>query len=101
MTGEYRIVTLCGSVRFAEAFREAQKRLTLEECIVLSPVFFEGSGEMPDKQTRAMLADMHRRKIDLSDEIFVVNPGGYIGETTLLEIEHARRAGKKVRFLEE
>ena len=47
-----------------------------------------------------MLDDMHKRKIDMSDEIFVINVGGYIGSSTKSEIEYAKKAGKKVRYLE-
>ena len=98
MIGKYRIITLCGSVRFADAFLEAQRRLTLEGNLVLSISPF---ADVPDEPTKAMLGDMHLRRIDLSDGIFVVNPGGYIGERTRLEIEYARRTGKEVSFLEE
>ena len=48
-----------------------------------------------------MLDDMHKRKIDLSDEVFVVNVGGYVGESTRSEISYARATGKAVRYLEE
>jgi hypothetical protein len=47
-----------------------------------------------------MLDDMHLRKIDLADEIFVINPGGYIGSSTKSEIEYAMESGKSVRYLE-
>ena len=51
--------------------------------------------------TKEMLDDMHLRKIDLADEIFVINFGGYIGESTRSEIAYAEKTGKKVRYLEE
>lgn len=50
--------------------------------------------------TKEMLDDMHKRKIDLADEIFVINVGGYIGESTKSEIEYAKATGKKVNYLE-
>ena len=50
--------------------------------------------------TKAMLDDMHKAKIDMSDEIFVINVDGYIGDSTRSEIEYAKRTGKAVRFLE-
>ena len=46
-----------------------------------------------------MLDDMHRRKIDLSDEIFVINVGNYIGESTRNEIEYAKLTNKKIQYL--
>ena len=48
-----------------------------------------------------MLDDMHKRKIDMADEIFVINVGGYIGESTRSEIEYAKSTGKRVKFLEQ
>ena len=50
--------------------------------------------------TKEMLDDMHKRKIDMADEIFVINVGGYIGESTRSEIEYAVNTGKIVRYLE-
>ena len=47
-----------------------------------------------------MLDDMHKRKIDMSDSIYVINFGGYIGQSTHSEIEYAKANGKEVRYLE-
>jgi len=52
-------------------------------------------------KTKEMLDDMHKRKIDMSDEIFVINVNGYIGESTKSEIEYAKSTGKKVNYLED
>ena len=103
MIGAYRVVTLCGSTRFKDAFFEAQKRLTLAGNIVISVGLFGHSGddEVWTEGTKAMLDDMHKRKIDMADEIYVINVGGYIGESTRSEIEYAKAAGKGVRYLEE
>ena len=103
MIQNYKIVTLCGSTRFKEQFIETQKRLTLDGCIVSSVVLFCHSGdeEVWEPGTKEMLDDMHLRKIDLADEIFVINVGGYIGESTKREIAYAEKTGKKVIYLEE
>ena len=102
MVGQYPVITLCGSTRFKEQFMEAQKRLTLEGNIVISVGLFGHSGdqEVWTEGTKEMLDDMHKRKIDLADAIFVINVGGYIGESTLSEIDYARRHGKQIRYLE-
>ena len=109
MVGKYKVVTLCGSTRFKEAFLEAQKRLTLEGYIVISVGLFGHSGdnevwEQMDEgtltATKEMLDDMHKRKIDMADEIYVLNVGGYIGSSTRSEIEYAKATGKEVRYLE-
>lgn len=110
MVGGYRVITLCGSTRFKEAFMEAQKQLTLDGNIVISVGLFghsgdnevwEGMDEDTLTKTKLMLDDMHKRKIDMSDEIYVINVGGYIGDSTRSEIEYAKRTGKDIQYLEE
>lgn len=102
MVGKYPVITLCGSTRFKEQFLEAQKRLTLEGNIVISVGLFGHSGdeEVWTPGTKEMLDNMHKRNIDMADAIYVINPGGYIGESTRSEIEHAKANGKKVLYLE-
>ena len=102
MVGKYNVITLCGSTRFKDAFLEAQKRLTLEGNIVISVGLFGHSGdeEVWTEGTKEMLDDMHKRKIDMADEIYVINVGGYIGSSTQSEIEYAKANGIPVRYLE-
>ena len=109
MIGNYKIVTLCGSTKFKKEFLEVQKKLTLLGYIVISVGLFGHSGdnevwENMDEgtltKTKSMLDDMHKRKIDLSDMIYVINVGGYIGESTRSEIEYAKSTGKEVHYLE-
>ena len=101
MINNYKVITLCGSTRFKEQFLEAQKQLTLEGNIVISVGLFGHSGddEVWADGVKSMLDDMHKRKIDMADAIYVINPGGYIGESTRNEIEYARRNGKEIMFL--
>ena len=103
MVGKYKVITLCGSTKFKEEYLNAQKQLTLEGNIVISVGLFGHSGdnEVWSEGTKAMLDDMHKRKIDMADEIFVINVGGYIGESTRSEIEYAKSTGKGVIFLEQ
>ncbi len=109
MIQNYKIITLCGSTRFKEEFMKVQKDLTLKGNIVISVGLFGHAGdaevwENMDEgtltKTKEMLDDMHKRKIDMSDEIFVINVGGYIGESTKSEIEYAQKHNKKVNYLE-
>ena len=109
MVGNYPVVTLCGSTRFKDEFMEAQKKLTLEGNIVISVGLFGHSGdrevwENMDEgtltKTKEMLDDMHKRKIDMADSIYVINVGGYIGDSTRSEIEYAKAHGKEVHYLE-
>ena len=109
MVEKYKVVTLCGSTRFKEQFMKAQKELTLNGYIVISVGLFGHSGdsevwENMDEgtltKTKEMLDDMHKRKIDMADEIFVINVNGYIGDSTKSEIQYAKRTGKIVNYLE-
>ena len=103
MIGKYKVITLCGSTRFKDQFLEAQKRLTLAGYIVISVCLFGHSGdeEVWTEGTKEMLDDMHKRKIDMADSIYVINVGGYIGASTRSEIEYAKKNGKEVKYLEE
>ena len=99
---EFKVITLCGSTRFKEQFIEMQKKLTLEGNIVISVGAFGhcGDNEVWTDGKKAMLDSMHLAKIDLADEIFVINVDNYIGDSTRNEIEYAKSKGKRVRFLE-
>ena len=102
MVGKYKVITLCGSTRFKDDFLREQKRLTLEGNIVISVGLFGHSGdnEVWTENIKEMLDDMHKRKIDMADEIFVVNKDGYVGTSTKSEIEYAIKTGKKVVYME-
>ena len=103
MVGKYPVITLCGSTRFKDAYLEAQKRLTLGGNIVISVGLFGhgGDDEVWKEGIKKMLDDMHKRKIDMADSIYVINVGGYIGSSTRSEIEYAKKNGKEVHYLEE
>jgi hypothetical protein len=119
------IVCLCGSTRYARELRAANRELTLAGAIVLAPAEFERAGpepvervepagpgrpgrlKHPGDQTagtqitdgqKAALAALHLAKIDLADRVLVVNPGGYVGESTRREIHYAHQTGKPVEY---
>jgi hypothetical protein len=118
------VVTLCGSTRFYKEFQEANYRETMAGRIVLSVGHYphtsqrivkvdgcmgeqeaivtvqhgEATGCTPEE--KIALDKLHLQKIDLSDEVLILNVGGYIGESTASELAHARRRGKVIRFLE-
>ena len=102
MNNGFKVITLCGSTRFKDEFLEAQKRLTLEGNIVISVGLFGHSGddEVWTEGVKDMLDRQHLAKIDLADEIFVVNVGGYIGDSTRREIAYAEIKGKSLVYLE-
>ena len=101
MQGKFNVITLCGSTRFRAEYERVQKELTLKGNIVISVGLFGHSGddEVWKDGVKEMLDEMHLSKIDMADEIFVINPGGYIGQSTSREIAYARSRGKTVKSL--
>ena len=101
MQGKFKVITLCGSTRFRAEYERVQKELTLQGNIVISVGLFGHSGddEVWKDGVKEMLDEMHLAKIDMADEIFVINPGGYIGQSTAREIAYARSHGKTVKSL--
>lgn len=96
---KYKVITLCGSLRFErELWDQISHKLVNEGYIVLKPDFCFTSQE--EEKFKQKLNLMHRQKIDMSDEIFVINKNGYIGESTKAEIEYAKLNEKKVSYLE-
>jgi hypothetical protein len=91
------VVTLCGSVRFAAEHLAAHRRLSLEGCVVLLPALPVGDERQPQIASD-LLGALHRRKIDMSDRIHVVNTDGYVGPSTATEIAYAERNGKRVTY---
>lgn len=101
-----RIVVLCGSTRFKDAWYEQGRRLTYEGKIVLSVGDLDTSSAAHevtvsiDPDLKARLDELHLRKIDLADEVLVLNVGGYVGDSTQREIRYALLAGKLISYLE-
>ena len=102
MINGFKVITLCGSTRFKNEFLEAQKRLTLEGNVVITVGLFGHSGDdvVWTEGVKDMLDRQHLAKIDLADEIFVINVGGYIGDSTRREIAYAEFKGKSITYLE-
>jgi hypothetical protein len=102
------IVCLCGSTRFWGEFQEVNLQETLAGRIVLSianiassdPELFAKLPEHERERTRALLDNLHFRKIELADEILIINKDGYIGDATKRELDYAQRLGKVIRWLE-
>ena len=103
--GEAKVITLCGSTRFEAEFAEVNQRLTMDGCVVISLGMFS----LPDlpgydwavdsSNLRGRLGGVHFQKIRLADEVYIVDPAGYVGESTRQEIAYAESLGKPVRYL--
>lgn len=97
MVGKYKVITLCGSTKFKDDFIKEQKRLTLQGNIVISVGLFGhcGDDEAWQEGTKDMLDDMHKRKIDMADEIFVINKNKYIGNLQSQKLNMLKRQIKE------
>lgn len=93
-------ITLCGSTKFKNEFELINQILSLEGNVVYSVAFFAHADSVPlTKEQKAKLDEVHKRKIDNSDAIFVLDVDGYIGESTANEIRYAESTGKDVFYL--
>ena len=101
MIGNYKVITLCGSTRFKEDFERVNRNLTLMGYIVISVGAFGHAGDNFTEEQKVMLDDIHKRKIDMADAIYVINKNGYIGSSTRSEIQYAMRIGKQIIFMED
>lgn len=96
----YKVITLCGSTKFKTQFEETIKELTLQGNIVISVGCFGHSGdnEVFTNNVKEMLDDMHKRKILMANEIYVIDVDGYVGESTRSEIEFAKANNIPIRY---
>ena len=97
---KYKVITLCGSTRFRKEFERINKKLTLEGNVVISVGCFGHAGDVITQEQKELLDEIHLQKIDMADEIFVINKDGYIGASTTREIRYAESVGKKIVYLE-
>lgn len=101
------VITLCGSSKFKEAINAENARLTMEGNVVISLGLF-GHADLPEydwttdaSDLKRLLDGLHFQKIDMADRVHIINPGGYIGESTAREIEYALSKGKTVTYMED
>ena len=100
MINNYRVITLCGSTRFKEDFERVNKELTLQGNIVISVGCFGHAGDVFTDEQKIMLDDIHKRKIDMADAIYVINKDGYVGMSTQSEILYAALHNKEIIYME-
>ena len=101
MSDKPKVVCLCGSEKFAGEFSVANINEAQRGNIVLAPAFeSRKEGEKYTPEQRAKIDELQLRRIDMADEILVLNIGGYIGESTKKEVAYARKAGKQIRWKE-
>lgn len=99
VTDRPAIVCLCGSTRFREAFADAGRAESLAGRIVVRPeIFSQSDGLVLDEESVRRLGELHRFKIELADELLIIDVDGYVGPATQDEVAYAQKLGKPVRY---
>lgn len=92
-----KIITICGSLKYQNEMMSVAEKLALKGNCVLTPVYPVSNNERTENQLK-LLKEEHFKKIELSNEIMVVNVNNYIGDSTKLEIDYANKLNKKIAF---
>lgn len=93
-----KIITLCGSLRFQKEMMEVAEKMALKGNCILTPVYPVLENSKRTEEQMQKLKEAHFKRIELSDAILVVNVNNYIGNSTNLEIEYAKRLGKEILY---
>ncbi len=93
-----KVVTICGSMKFKDKMMEIARDLEIKNKYVVIQCVY--SNDKFNKEEQVLLADLHYKKIDISDAIYVVNVDGYIGTSTKKEIKYAKLLNKEIFSLE-
>ncbi|WP_207752997.1 hypothetical protein [Clostridium yunnanense] len=97
---DIKVIAMCGSMRFSREMMKISEELELKDGYAVIQCVYNVDGEKYEDLDTELLGKIHRRKIDISDAIYVVNVNGYIGNSTRNEIEYARALGKEILSLE-
>ena len=93
-----KIVTLCGSLKFKNEMMTVAEKMALEGYCILTPVYPVSDKMERTKEQLIKLKEAHFKRIELSDAILVVNINNYIGDSTKLEINYAKKLGKEIIY---
>ena len=96
-----KVITICGSMRFKNEMMSIAEELGFEGNCVLTPIFSTDEKAKRTEEQLEKLKEGHFKKIELSDAIYVVNVNNYIGYSTNLEIEYAKKLGKDIIYYTE
>ncbi len=93
-----KVITLCGSLKFKKEMMIVAEKIALEGNCIITPVYPVLENYKRTDEQLEKLKDSHFKKIELSDAILVVNVNNYIGDSTNLEIEYAKKLGKEIIY---
>lgn len=94
-----KVITICGSMKFKKEMIDIATKLELKGYVVIQCVYFADDRELTEDELK-LLSQLHYKKIEISDAIYVVNINGYIGESTKQEILYAKTLNKEILSLE-
>lgn len=97
---EIKVITICGSMRYSKEMMKIAEELELKEGYAVIQCVYNIDGQRYEGVDASILDKIHRKKIDISDAIYVVNIDGYIGNSTRNEIEYAKNNEKEVIYHE-
>ena len=97
---DIKVITMCGSMRFSKEMMKISEELELKEGYAVIQCVYNVNNQKYEGFDAELLDKIHRKKIDISDAIYVVNVNGYIGNSTRSEIEYAKSLGKEILSLE-
>lgn len=95
-----KVITICGSLKFQKEMMIVAEKLVLEGNCVLTPVYPISENLEKTEEQHEKLKEAHFKRIELSDSVYVINKDNYIGKSTKLEIEYAKKLGKEIIYLE-
>lgn len=97
---DIKVITICGSMRYSKEMMKIAEELELKKSYAVIQCVYNIDGQRYEGVDASILDEIHRKKIDISDAIYVVNIDGYIGNSTRNEIEYAKNNGKEVIYHE-
>ena len=93
-----KVITLCGSLKFQKEMMAVAEKMALDGYCILTPIYPVLENIERTKKQLIKLKEAHLKRIELSDTILVVNVNNYIGESTNLEIDYAKKLGKEIIY---
>ena len=97
---DIKVITICGSMKYSREMIKITEELELRKGYAVIQCAYNIDGQKHKDADASILDKIHRKKIDISDAIYVVNIDGYIGNSTRNEIEYAKNSGKEVIYHE-
>ena len=96
-----KIITLCGSLKFQKEMMIVAQKMALAGNCILTPTYPAMENIKINDEQMEILKEAHFKRIELSDAILVINVNNYIGDSTTLEIEYAKKLGKEIIYYED